>query len=468
MLPSATVVLDVGKTLTKLSLFSRDGELLAKRQRENRQILFEGRRYLDSDGITEWVTETLREFQTLQAPEAIVPVGHGAAAAIVRDGKLVCPVIDYEDTIEQSVCADYDAQRDAFAMTGSPKLPMGLNLGRQLYRLERDTPGIWRGCPAIIPWPQFWAWKLSGVAACEVSSLGCHTDLWWPAHGRQSELARRRGWTEHLPPLRRAGAVLGNLKPKLANQTGLSKRTVIYCGAHDSNAALHAARGLHEIANKEATVVSTGTWFVAMRLPATNVPFDVASLPESRDCLVNVDVMGGPVPSARFMGGRELDLLGGLNAVDGAAALQALPTLLTTQSMVQPSWIHGVGPFPNASATWINEPTDPAARTAAVALYAALMVDASLELIRTRARVLIEGRFAGAEAFVRAFATLRRDLKVFAQGHAYSGVTCGALRLVQPDLVPPSSLKCVEPLDIDLSGYKQRWLDMALSRECAQ
>ncbi len=29
-------------------------------------------------------------------------------------------------------------------------------------------------------YPQFWAWRLSGVMASEVTSLGCHSDLWLP------------------------------------------------------------------------------------------------------------------------------------------------------------------------------------------------------------------------------------------------------------------------------------------------
>lgn len=29
-------------------------------------------------------------------------------------------------------------------------------------------------------YPQYWALRLTGIAANEVTSLGCHTDLWNP------------------------------------------------------------------------------------------------------------------------------------------------------------------------------------------------------------------------------------------------------------------------------------------------
>jgi sugar (pentulose or hexulose) kinase len=51
----------------------------------------------------------------------------------------------------------------------------------------------------------------------------------------------------------------------LAARTGQVTSTQIYAGLHDSNAALLAARGFAEIADHEATVLSTGTLFVAMR-----------------------------------------------------------------------------------------------------------------------------------------------------------------------------------------------------------
>ena len=70
-----------------------------------------------------------------------------------------------------------------------------------------------------------------------------------------------------------------------------------------------AARSHREIESHDATVLSTGTWFIAMRSPMQTDAARFTTLAERRDCLVNVDVAGAPVPSSRFMGGREIEML---------------------------------------------------------------------------------------------------------------------------------------------------------------
>ena len=101
-------------------------------------------------------------------------------------------------------------------------------------------------------------------------------------------------------------------------------------------------------------------------------------------------------------------------------------------------------------------PENPFQQRAAVALYAALMADVALELIGSRDRILVEGRFAESEVFVRALAALRRQDTVFI-GHAHTDVAFGALRLVHPSLPPPAPLTRIEPLTEDLSHYRSLW-----------
>ena len=129
------------------------------------------------------------------------------------------------------------------------------------------------------------------------------TQIWQPLARRPSDLAVKRGWSERFAPLRNAGAVLGPLRATWAERTGLSSSVQVHCGLHDSNAALLAARSFPQLASNESTVLSTGTWFIAMRTPANPVRVNPANLDERRDCLMNVDVSRNPVPSARFMGG---------------------------------------------------------------------------------------------------------------------------------------------------------------------
>ncbi len=297
----ATVVLDVGKTRTKLTLWS-EGARLAQADRTNEAPTLGGRRQLDVAGVAQWLTAKLFEFARQAHVGAIVPVAHGAGA-VLMDGDVAVEALDYEATIPADVEAAYGGERDAFAATLSPRLAGGLNLGAQLFWLERLHPEVWPRRGRVLLWPQYWAWFLSGERACELTSLGCHSDLWRPEARAFSQLAVRRGWSERLGPLRRAGEALGPVRPRLAAATGLAADCQVHCGLHDSNAALLAARRAPQLAGGAFAVVSTGTWFVCMRSgPGAPVRYD-----EAKDMLANVDVAGLPVPTARFMGGRDYE-----------------------------------------------------------------------------------------------------------------------------------------------------------------
>lgn len=452
------IVVDIGKTQSKLSLWTRAGQMLDKQVRRNSTVLVDGIRRLDSDGIGAWLIDTMKRYAD-ENVSCILPVAHGAGVVMLVDDALAVPPLDYEQPLPSDIVADYRRQRDPFTLTGSPALPDGLNIGAQLFWLDRLSPGMMSRA-TLLPWAQYWAWLLSGSAFSEVTSLGCHSDLWVPSEMRFSPLAHARGWAARFAPFAKAGQPIGTLRPDLARTTGLSADTLVLAGLHDSNAALLAARGFAEIADREATVLSTGTWFIGMRTPDSTT--ETASLPEERDCLVNVDVTGQPIPSARFMGGREIEMLIGLDTrqvdikPDQPALLAAVAGLVAHDQMLLPTFAPGCGPFPHGEGHWINAPDDWFARRAAACLYAALVADEALELIGSRERLLIEGRFAEAQVFVRALAALRPDLQVFSAS-AHSDVSFGALCLINPDLRPQGQLMRAAPLETDLTAYRLRW-----------
>lgn len=468
----ATVVLDVGKTLSKLSLWDSDGRQIAYRTRANDRIDTGSYVALDAAGIEEFLVESLQSFARLADVGAIIPVSHGAGAAIIAGRELVLPPLDYENPIPAAIRQEYDALRDPFAVTGSPALPDGLNLGAQLYYLQATHPDLFETEITILPWAQYWSWLLTGVAASEITSMASHTDLWRPLAQTPSDLSVRRGWSKRIAPLQPAGSVLGRIAPAWARRTGLFHHVEVYCGLHDSNAALVAARAFPEIAENESTVLSTGTWFVAMRTPSPGTAVNISSLDENRDCLVNVDVFGNAIPSARFMGGREIELLTGLDTrridirPDQPALLESVADILETDAAILPTLAPGCGPFPHGRGRWISMPTDETHRRTAVCLYAALVADAALELIGSRERLLVEGRFSESEVFVRALATLRPNTRVYVS-HARSDVSFGALRLVNPELQPSSSLVRVLPLPQNLYSYRDRWRQEAERTERA-
>jgi len=191
--------------------------------------------------------------------------------------------------------------------------------------------------------------------------------------------------------------------------------------------------------------------------------FEISTLPEDRDCLVNIDVEGRLVPSSRFMGGKEIERLCGGDSEQFFAPQYFANTLsqaVKAGVMILPAFVPGVGPYPRGRGRWIGTPDSDAVRIGAIALYAALVADMSLDLIGARERIVVEGRFAHQPAFVSALATLRPNDRVYVS-HAEQGVAFGALRLAYPYLSAPSALTEVEPAATDLADYRDRWRRLA-------
>jgi sugar (pentulose or hexulose) kinase len=396
----AIAVVDIGKTRSKLSLWAPGGARLAAFDRANPPAGAQ----LDIPGIGAWLRGALAEAARLAEITAIVPVGHGAAGVLMA-GDAPLAALDYEAEPPREIAAAYEALRDPFAATLSPRLPGGLNLGAQLYWLEHLHPDVWPKTGWMLPWAQYWAWFLSGERASEVTSLGCHTDLWRPYARRYSDLAIGRGWAERMAPLRRAGEVLGVARSGF----GLPPTCQVYCGLHDSNAALHAARGMPELAGAPFAVVSTGTWFVSLASGGAGPDaYDPAE-----DMLANVDVDGRPTPTARFMGGRDYEAWMG-------ATLGAAPDATRLAEAA-------------ALDSWRDAP--PVLRATRAALELARRTDHALGLIAAEGPILIEGRFADDASFAAALAALRPSQRVLRSPLA-DGVAVGAARLVSPTPLP--------------------------------
>lgn len=420
----ALAVLDIGKTHAKLSLVDGEGAIRRSLSRANEPREISGRGVLDTEGIALWLVAGLKTLKAIEPIEAIVPVAHGAAAAYVGKGELAAPVLDYETAIPPDVLARYRALRDPFSRTLSPALPRGLNLGLQLFWQEQSNPALRDDSVRILPWPQYWAFMLSGVAASEVTSLGCHTDLWFPEERDFSNLAKREGWDRRFAPLRKAGDVLSPIKPELAAETGLSPRCQILCGLHDSNAALWGARAAKGIGDA-FSLVSTGTWFVIFQVGGRRPVLD----PE-RDTLGNVGVDGEPVPSARFMGGREYEAIVG-DAMGARPGTEDVERLVARGVASRPSFVAGSGPFPDARGEILGRIDTREERAALASLHLAHMTHASLRLLNAAGPILIEGRFAGDPVFAAAVAALAPGRTVMTSANP-DGVVLGASRLYAP------------------------------------
>jgi sugar (pentulose or hexulose) kinase len=439
-------VLDIGKTNVKLALFD-DGRLLWEKSAPS--CIRPGPPYPHEDVESAWnfFLEALREAARTHQIGAIVPTAHGAAGALIGESELAAPVMDYEFTGVDVIEPDYARLRPAFSESLSPKVPAGLNLGRQLAYQKWRCPDLFAKARYFVGYAQYWTWRLSGVAVSEVTSLGAHTDLWAPRQGQVSSLVKALGVDHLLPPLRRAFDPLGPIKPEISAATGLAPETQVFCGIHDSNASL-----LPYLVSRQApfTVLSTGTWVILM---CVGLPLD--QLDPRDDTLANVDALGRPIACGRFMGGREYAAVAGGG---GNPDLDAIERVIASGTTALPCFCGHGGPYATTKGV-IRGEVAARDRTALATLYCALLSD--LMLIRmgaTRGDLIVEGTFAGNLPFCQTLGALRPTQRVFAAEDA-AGTARGAAMLAQwpPSypIVPPTPVPTAPIAGLD--AYRDVW-----------
>ncbi len=446
---SATIVLDIGKTNVKLALLDAQGGLLSEQRMPNAIADNGPYPHHDVERIWDWMLGTMAGFAAQACIGAIVPVTHGATAALVDDTGLVLPVLDYEFDPGE---VDYSARPD-YADTLSPALPCGLNLGRQLVWQAQKFPTAFARARHILMYPQYWAWRLSGVAASEVTSLGCHTDLWNPVTQQYSDLPKRMGWEHLFPPRQPAFAPLGNVKPELAALTGLPSDCKIVCGIHDSNASL-----LRYLNAPRQTVLSTGTWMIAAAFGV-----ELKQLRENADMLANTNALGKPVACMRFMGGREFGILAG--ASPATCSVADLENLVERGTMALPCFAESGGPFAGHRGSIAGpQPRSAEERYALATLYCVLMTDYCLTALGAQGGIVVEGSFSGNPYFAPLLGALRPQQPVSTSDDA-SGTTCGGWMLHRWGEAPAMAGQAATPLALSgLDDYRERWLAAAVTR----
>ena len=447
---SRIAVLDIGKTNAKVVVLdAATGAEIAVARMANTVRKDGPYPHYDVDALWAFTLDAFRRFADKPGFDAISITTHGASAALLdADGELALPVLDYEHDYPQEIREAYDALRPPFGETRSPRLSMGLNVGAQLHYQKSAFPHAFARVAAIVTYPQYWAARLTGIAANEVTSLGCHTDLWNPQLGAYSALVDTLGIRPLMAPIRSAFDALGPVLPEIAEVIGVS--VPVYCGIHDSNASLLP----HLLARKAPfSVVSTGTWVINFAVGG-----DLDHLDPERDTLANVDAYGRAVPSSRFMGGREFEILSAeIGKVAEGDVDAALPVVIEKKRMLMPNVAPGSGPFPARERQWLNAGGASAAELhAAACLYLALMNGACLGLIGARGPTIVEGPFATNGLYLTLLAALTERPVIAVPGSTGTSQGASLLTGITPVSAPETQ---VAPRAIaGLDAYCAAWL----------
>ncbi|WP_182084743.1 FGGY-family carbohydrate kinase [Aureimonas sp. ME7] len=454
-------VVDIGKTNAKVVLH----DLLERRDLGFHSVVNEVRQdgpypHFDLDRLFAFVLDSIRRIAALHPIDAISITTHGASAVLIDDSGLALPMIDYEFDISGPESDEYETIRPPFSETQSPSMGAGLNVGRQLFWLQRRFPDEFARTRHIMTYPQYWVWKLTGELAFEPTSVGCHTDLWNPARNDFSSLVDRMGWRPLFATRRQAFDVVAPLRTDLAARIGMSESDPlpVLCGIHDSNASL-----LPHLLSRQTpfSVVSTGTWVVSFSIGGRAI-----ALRPGFSTMANVDAFGRPVPSGIFMGGREFDLLTERSTASPTA--DDIAKVIDRQIMAHPGQTPGTGPFPHAKGGWSQAPASlsPTERCVAASLYAALSTQAVLELIGAEGTIVVEGPFARNPIYLSALRQLtQRKVSASADG---TGTSAGAALLaLGPDgaLASDDGNADDDAVLPDLSRYRAAWLARAEVQE---
>jgi len=288
------------------------------------------------------------------------------------------------------------------------------------------------------------------VPSSEITSLGCHTDLWNFETSLYSSLVLRQGWLEKMPEVRPASDVLGLVHPELCRKLGLRARVPVHVGIHDSNASLLPHLLEHD---PPFAVVSTGTWVIATAPGGTLTGLDPA-----RDCLANLDAFGRPVPSARFMGGREYSQLVG-DAPPAHVGAATMARVLDEAIMLLPSVTAGSGPFPSRKAHWTHpqHTLDREARFVAVSFYLALMTAECLELAGADGNTIVEGPFAANKLFIEMLvAATGRPVEAMTSSQTGTSIGAALLARMQGGRAP-GNVKAPIESSTRMAGYAAKW-----------
>ena len=451
-MPSATLVLDIGKTNVKLLVVSKRGEILEVRKTANASVDAPPYLQLDTEPVWEWLMETVSSLTREHRIDAISTTTHGCAAVLIDDDGPVLPPMDYEAEPPFDIAMEFTAVTPAFEVTHTPPLPQCLNLGRQLFWQQRAFPKEFANARSVLNYPQYWAWRLSGVAASEVTSVGCHSHLWEPANHRFSTLVETMAWQHLFPPFKSAFDALGPILPAVAARTGLAADCQVFTGIHDSNSAYSLYLRGHR---RPFSLVSTGTWMVMF-----SPRLDLTKLKPERDTMALANVLGQPLATARFMGGREFDMLTtGIADKDFTGA--DLISVIDKRSFALPSHAEGGGPFTGRKGSLVGpELTEPGEILALASLYCALMTETSMVMLESDGDLIIDGGFVNNSWYCHLLASLLDHDRCYVN-HATEGTAVGAALLTSwhDDAVQsPLQLTAVDQFDYPgLTEYAGEW-----------
>lgn len=293
------MIFDIGKTNKKAFLFNESYQIVWERSENLPEIT-------DEDGdpcenlaaLTGWVLAVHAEagHHASYTIKAINFSTYGASFVhLDAVGNPLTPLYNYlkpfPEVLKKQFYTKYDGEEKFAEITASPVLG-NLNSGMQLYRLKYEAPEIFSRIQASLHLPQYLHFLLTKRTATDLTSIGCHTNLWDFTRQNYHAWVEKEGISEKLPPIR----------PQFYENESINEsisKLPIGTGLHDSSSALIPYLMCF---NEPFVLLSTGTWNISLH-PFNETPLTADEL--RADCLCYLTYQGKPVKASRLFAGYE-------------------------------------------------------------------------------------------------------------------------------------------------------------------
>lgn len=290
------LIFDIGKTNKKVLLFNQHLDVISAKSVELTETKDEdGFPTEDIDLLTSFILDSFQEIlaDKRYSIRGVNFSAYGASLVYLdTHRKILTPLYNYLKPYPQQLLDNFYKQyggQENFSRSAASPVLGSLNSGMQLYRLKKEQPEKMESLATVLHLPQYLASLISRQCCSELTSIGCHTNLWDFDKNAYQQWLKDEQLDQYLPPL--------------ANKVHTSvqingKELIVGTGLHDSSAAL--VPYLLEKKNR-FLLLSTGTWCISLN------PFNNSALSQEElknDCLCYLQPSGKPIKAARFFGGQ--------------------------------------------------------------------------------------------------------------------------------------------------------------------
>ena len=292
------VIFDIGKTNKKMLLFGEQYSVLHEESVQLEETTDEdGFACEDVHVLTNWVKNV---FERINRDErfdvkAVNFSAYGASFVYVdKHGKVIAPLYNYlrpyPEYLKQQFYHTYGGESLVSKQTASPVLG-SLNSGMQLYRLKYQKPELFQHVAFAFHLPQYLSYILAGCPATDITSIGCHTNLWNFNEQHYHRWVKEESFDKLFATIMPCTTVIPFVFEDRSYVAG--------AGLHDSSSALIPYLTSF---NEPFILLSTGTWSISLN------PFNhtlLTDLELHQDCLCFLSYKGSPVKASRLFAGYE-------------------------------------------------------------------------------------------------------------------------------------------------------------------